>query len=46
MAKWCGPYQFIEQKVSLFAIERANVVFATIDVDKNREAANLCFPIH
>lgn len=45
MAKWCGPYQFIEQKVGLFAIQRANVTFATVDIDKNKEAANLCFPI-
>jgi hypothetical protein len=45
MAKWCGPYTAIEQNVALFAIDRPNVTFACIDIDKNKEAANLCFPI-
>ena len=45
MAKWCGPYSAIEKNVALFAIDRPNVSFGTIDIDKNKEAANLCFPI-
>lgn len=46
MAKWCGPYTAIEQSVQLFAIDKPNVTFATVDIDKNKEAANLCFPIN